>query len=578
MSAASRSRVLVCGDPELHETISGMASAVDLRLVDSYAALIEALGGGTIDVAIVASDGRDAPQVLRQARATCPRTRLLIVAEPKDRAAVRVLLEGVVDGLLERPVDREELLHSLMGVGAVLGAPAVPRSPVILVASTQRDDPSLPEVLAQAGLEPHVVDDADGALDVLERSSGSPLVVLDLESASVDWLPFLVQLGSRTRADLLAVVPTAAEPHIGFPGLFRGTDCAARPLRSEDFARRARRLYDRVVERDERDPREVAAPSVWVASRNPLMRRTLGLIESIAPTEATVCLRGEMGIGKEMLARLMHDWSARSTSPFLGVNCGALYETLLDAEVFGQDRDPVTGAVRLRRGLVELAAGGTLFLDEIDALSVGMQSKVLRLLEDREFVRIGGVEVLHSDVRIIAATSQSLESLVQQGRFDRNLYRWVMQVPLPVPPLRERSDDVPELATFLLRRIAKAHGRPIPRFAPAVLPKLLRHAWPGNVCELEIALEQALLRSPGTEIRDVELGVAPAAWRSQSDPDATIVDAPAAADKLALMMLLFKARGNAKVAAATAGLDRRSLYRKIHAFHNDPLGFDTTFD
>jgi DNA-binding NtrC family response regulator len=325
------------------------------------------------------------------------------------------------------------------------------------------------------------------------------------------------------------------------------------------------------VERREREQQDTAAPSVWIASRSPMMRRTLGLVESVAPTETTVCMRGEVGVGKEVLARLLHEWSPRGSAPMCSVNCATFPESQLDAEIFGIDRDPLSGAVRQRRGLVELAAGGTLFLDEIDALSVGMQTKVLQMLEDREFVRIGGVEVLHADLRIIASTSRSLEALVQQGRFDRNLYRWLMQVPLPVPPLRERPDDIPELATFLLRRIARAQGRPAARFSTAVVPKLLRHEWPGNVTELEQVLARALARSGGTEVRELDPASLAHAFRTQRDPEATAVDLSPLQDPTSFAVLLLAARGNAKTAAAIAGVDRGAFYARLVAMQADPL-------
>lgn len=578
--ALARTRVLVCGDSELQRALGEFADEFDVRLVDSYGALLPAMDAARFDVAVVASDGRDAPQILRRARERHPYARLLVVAEPKDRNAVNLLLEGVVDALLERPVVRQELLNALLGTGTRRAVESAP-NPILVVSPESRDEPSLAAILGAAGLSTRSANSTDAALDALEHNPGIPLCVVDLDHPAVDWLSFLMQVHARSRCELLAVIPRNADTRIS-GALYHGGDCVSRPLRPDELVRRARRLYDRWMEREERESHDHAAPSVWIASRNPLMRRTLGLIESIAPTEATVCLRGELGVGKEMLARLLHDWSARAQRPFVAVNCGAMHDSLLDSELFGQDRDPLTGVVRLRRGLVELAQGGTLLLDEIDELSVGMQAKVLRLLEDREFVRIGGVEMLRSDVRVIASTHQSLEALVQQGRFDRNLYRWVMQVPLPVPPLRERIDDIPELATFLLRRIAKAYGRPIPRFSPTVIPKLLRHSWPGNVGELENALELALMRSAGTELRDVEVGPRASTWHGLSDvvfdPEGTVVDQAPLMGKQTLVALLFRHRGNAKAGSAAAALDRRTLYGQLHAFHIDPLGFQGTFE
>src|SRR5690606_154315 len=228
-------------------------------------------------------------------------------------------------------------------------------------------------------------------------------------------------------------------------------------------------------------------------------------IERVGPTPATVLLTGESGTGKEVVARTLHRLSPRARGPFVAVNCAALSEHLLESELFGHEKGAFTGADARRRGRLELAAGGTFFLDEVADLKPNLQAKLLRVLQERRFERVGGAQTIEADVRWIAATNRDLRAAVVAGELRDDLYHRLAVFPLHLPPLRERREDIEPLATLLLGRIAVGLGRPALRLTPSALARLREHAWPGNVRELANALERAaiLARRPELEASDL---------------------------------------------------------------------------
>jgi two-component system response regulator PilR (NtrC family) len=246
------------------------------------------------------------------------------------------------------------------------------------------------------------------------------------------------------------------------------------------------------------------------------MHQVRDLVFRAAPTDSTVLIQGESGVGKELIARALHYGSPRSEHKFIAVNCGALTETLLESELFGHVRGSFTGAVTDKVGLVEVADKGTLFLDEVSEMSPQLQVKVLRLLEEKEFKPVGSVQTRRADVRFITATNKDLEQEIARGTFRKDLYYRLNVIPIHVPPLRERRDDIPLLAEHFLARYAREMKRPDRRFAPEVKEALLRHDWPGNIRQLENAVQRAVALSEGPTItlkdlfEDADAGGAPA--------------------------------------------------------------------
>ncbi|HEY2910687.1 MAG TPA: sigma 54-interacting transcriptional regulator, partial [Gemmataceae bacterium] len=230
------------------------------------------------------------------------------------------------------------------------------------------------------------------------------------------------------------------------------------------------------------------------------MQEVYRLVRLAAPRPTTVLLIGETGTGKEIIAKAIHKLSRRASGPFVRVNCGALHENLLESELFGHIKGSFTGAVADKVGRFEAAHGGTIFLDEINSTSPQLQLKLLRVLQERELERVGDTRTVRVDVRVIAATNASLEELVEEGQFREDLYFRLNVIPVVLPPLRERRDDIAALAHFFLHRYGEVHKCPVPDLSPAVLDALMAHDWPGNVRELENAVERLVVLADGGSI------------------------------------------------------------------------------
>jgi Nif-specific regulatory protein len=293
-----------------------------------------------------------------------------------------------------------------------------------------------------------------------------------------------------------------------------------------------------------------------------VMRQLYEQIGQVARTNATTLLRGESGTGKELVAHAIHHNSPRSAMPFVKVNCAALPEPLFESELFGHERGAFTGAHSRKKGRFELARGGTLFLDEIGELSLTTQAKLLRVLQFREFERLGGTETLHTDVRIIAATNKHLERAIEDGSFREDLYYRIDIFSIVLPPLRERRADIPALADYFLGKFAGEHGQKITRLSSGALELLARHSWPGNVRELENVIERAVVVCRGPVIQDRHL---PRAVRESADDThpLTLVEAVQRLERQMIEEALRTAAGNVTAAARALGATERIVRYKV---------------
>jgi transcriptional regulator with GAF, ATPase, and Fis domain len=318
-----------------------------------------------------------------------------------------------------------------------------------------------------------------------------------------------------------------------------------------------------------------------MVGRSQALRAALDLAQRVAPNETSVLVTGESGTGKELVARAIHAASPRSAGPFLALNCAALPETLIESELFGHERGAFTGADKLRAGRFELAAGGTLFLDEIGELPLGAQSKLLRVLQEHEFQRVGGTLLLRADVRLIAATNRDLKAEVEAGRFRRDLYYRLAVFGIHLPPLRERGEDVLLLADAVVQRLQARMGRRTAGLSREARDALLAHDWPGNIRELENAIERALIVSDGSLVAAEDLGLPPPGTRRTTSPSAAptaeaAAEAALGAPALALLErrmvedALTAAKGNKSRAAKLLGLTRAQLYTRMKR-HELPL-------
>jgi DNA-binding NtrC family response regulator len=302
---------------------------------------------------------------------------------------------------------------------------------------------------------------------------------------------------------------------------------------------------------------------------SPRLEKTLRQARAAASTNATVLISGESGTGKEMLARAVHEESPRAGGPFVAVSCAALPETLIESELFGYERGAITGAVGSKKGRFELAHGGTLFLDEVSELTPAVQVKLLRVLQERAFERVGGTKTLSVDIRLIAASNRDLEREVEEGRFRRDLFYRLNVVPLVLPPLRERGEDVPLLVAHFASKAAEKHGRSRPELEPALLDALQDYDWPGNVRELENLMERLVVLTSGQRLGleflpEKMLRTLPSAAPS----DETTLEGATAALKRRMIVSALQAEGGNKVAASKRlGISRSYLHRLITEFN-----------
>ena len=310
-----------------------------------------------------------------------------------------------------------------------------------------------------------------------------------------------------------------------------------------------------------------AAPLPPLTYGDPNMRDVVRAIERVAPTNASVLLLGESGTGKEVAARSIHNSSPRRDAPFVALNCAAIADTLLESELFGHEKGAFTGAAAARRGRIELAEGGTLFLDEIGELRIDLQAKLLRVLQERQYERVGGTRTMSADVRWIAATNRDLEAMVAAGSFREDLYHRLAVFPIQLPPLRERRHDIMPLAETLLARISAELGRGPLRLEEAAIRRIEQAVWPGNVRELANALERAAILADGDVVRAADLRVterstaAPAA-ATNTATSGTMADV----EREAIRAALASVGGNRRRAAERLGISERALYDKLKRY------------
>ncbi len=325
-----------------------------------------------------------------------------------------------------------------------------------------------------------------------------------------------------------------------------------------------------------------------IVGDSPPLRQVLAKVEQVAQTTATVLLRGETGTGKEMVARAIHINSPRESRPFVRVNCAALAPGVLESELFGHEKGAFTGAVARRPGRFELADGGTLFLDEVGDLPLDVQVKLLRVLQEREFERVGGVETVHVDVRLISATHRDLERLITEGKFREDLYYRLNVFPITMPPLRERPGDIPLLAEHFMQKFAQSSGKVVNAVDTRALASLSSYPWPGNVRELENVIERAMILATGSTltVADLDFGRRLGLTPSTGTPMANVNDANGASageggrtlykrlsehERGEIVAAVEGAQGNIALAARTLGINRSTLYYRMRKHGLDHL-------
>jgi two-component system NtrC family response regulator len=392
------------------------------------------------------------------------------------------------------------------------------------------------------------------------------IVTLDL---GLPPTPDTAEEGFRALEDILAVAPDAKVIIITGNGdranavtaVERGAfDYHLKPVNLDDLKVVLRRAtYLRQLERESEEQarqREESIRFTDILGSTPKMREIFGVIQRVAKTDATVLCEGESGTGKELVARAVHSHSPRRSAPFVAINCGAIPETLLESELFGHERGSFTGAHAQRKGKIEMATGGTLFLDEITEMSLPLQVKLLRFLQQREIERVGGREVIPIDVRVVAATNQSLDEALRGGRFREDLYYRLSVVTIHLPPLRERGEDVVLLANAFLRRNAQALKRKV-RFSPEALEAIVKYQWPGNIRELENKVHRAVIMAMSRIISSQDLDLNPSAV---IDALPTLREARDQSERRLIVNALVRSRGNISRAARVLDISRPTFH------------------
>jgi DNA-binding NtrC family response regulator len=441
----------------------------------------------------------------------------------------------------------------------------------ILIADDEKNiREGLAEALALDGYKTLVAADGDEALRLVE-SGDVDLVITDLKMPKVAGtevlrsvagrypsLPVIVLTGHGTIEDAVTAMRSGAFDFVTKPvNLDHLSLLAKRALEARELARKNRELEAEV---------DAQRRSSSMIGKSPEMKKVLELVRRVAPTRASVLVTGESGVGKELVADAVHALSPRANGPLIKVHCAALAESLLESELFGHEKGSFTGAQARKRGRFELANEGTIFLDEIGEINQNVQIKILRVLQDRKFERVGGEETIEVDVRIIAATNRDLKKEIAEGRFREDLYYRLNVVNIHVPPLRERRDDIPILAMSFLQEFAKENGKHIEGFEPKARQALYAYPWPGNVRELRNCVESAIVMAGGSLVGIDDLPPGVRSSGEERDIRVPSGSSLAEAEKLLIRETLAAQGGNKSRTAEVLGIGRKTLYQKIEEY------------
>ena len=424
--------------------------------------------------------------------------------------------------------------------------------------------------LAEEGFRAHTAGDAEAGLQLLSRESFD-LVVTDFKLPGMTGLEFL-QAAKRIDANLPIVIMTAyGTVESAVDAMKAGaSDYVLKPFSLAELVLVIRKeLAARRLVEENRNLREALGQRYQyknIVAESPKMQAVLALVERVAPTNATVLIGGESGVGKDMVARAIHEHSNRASGPFLKINSTAIPENLLESELFGYEKGAFSGAVASKPGKFELADRGTLFLDEIGDVPVPIQVKLLRVLQDREFERLGGTRTHKVDVRLIAATNRDLRAALEEKTFREDLYYRLNVVAIDIPPLREHKEDIPALVDFFLKKFAREASSPPPTIAPQALRLLMDYHWPGNIRELENILQCSVTLAAGPKLEAADIHFDSPRSRRTAEANAPVLPEGITLDEWEQEIIreaLRRANNNKSQAARALGLSRNALRYRL---------------
>ena len=412
--------------------------------------------------------------------------------------------------------------------------------------------------------------DAESALEMLQKDSFD-LVLTDFKLPGMNGLDFLHE-AKKIDANLPMIMMTAyGSVESAVDAMKAGaSDYLLKPFSLAELMIVVRKeLTSRQLREENRTLREALGHRYEyknIVARSDKIQAVLSLVERVAPSNSTVLIGGESGVGKDLIARAIHEHSQRAAGPFVKINSTAIPETLLESELFGYEKGAFSGAVGSKPGKFELADKGTLFLDEIGDVPPAIQVKLLRVLQEREFERLGGTKTHKVDVRLIAATNRDLRAALEEGTFREDLYYRLNVVAIDIPPLREHKDDIPALAKFFLEKFSRESGKILNGLTPAAMKILIDHYWPGNVRELQNVIERAVTLSTGATLDADDIHLDKPRQRASADGTAAVLPEGATLEQWEEEMIreaLRKAGGNKSQAARALGLSRNALRYRL---------------
>jgi DNA-binding NtrC family response regulator len=421
--------------------------------------------------------------------------------------------------------------------------------------------------LKTAGFE---VEQAGSAEDALKRADRADVILTDLRLPGISGLELLANLRRQDSHTPVIVMTAFGSIETAVEAMKAGAvDFLPKPFSLDHLMTVVNKALELRTLRDEN--RELRAELGQryefdnIVGRSDAMREIFATVERVAPTRATVLMCGESGVGKDLIARAIHHHSPRDGRPFVKINCTALPENLMESELFGYEKGAFTGANTTKPGKFEQADTGTVFLDEIGDVPASVQVKLLRILQEREFERLGSNKTRHIDVRVLAATNVDLRAALEQGTFREDLYYRLNVLPINIPPLRERKEDIPFLAEHFVKKLKKDLGTPVESISEAAIQRLLEYHWPGNVRELENVIERSMVLASGAvlEAADIKLDLDPKARLATADnflPDGMTLDDY---ERSIIREALHRANGNKSQAARLLGLTRNALRYRL---------------